>query len=719
MERSKTGRFSTKRKSFLLTLVVSIILLICIPLISFQLWVVQQSVEEIKTNYTESYIAALQSNAQSFNTQISLLDKTAVKISDDLLVNKLLQENASGYDIFLAAQAIKDYSVGLPSVECTCVYYPSRNAVLTEGYWRAMELFYDIAGAADESQQQELVRFLDDLKKMETLLLIGPGGNKLLIAQPIRLASQSSFDNAVIYIINLDDLMATFQVNLPSGASMAIVSPETEWLLYDTQFPVAECENDIFKQFLMDSRQHFCELTTQQGFVEIYKYMDYSTGNCYLSAMIKEDAQRQLTVYVDRVRDIMTMSLLLFAVFFIIVVYINYKPIRKLVQRHSVMMGKSDLSDLELLDSAFFARDEQISNQRSLLVGFILGDLLYGTQVNGELLEKQFGQSHLRYFSVVTVTSVEMTTSQSNEVADELWKNLENTEVYTTGVPNRTHVLFVLMSEYPIDEVLVKADVVMAIRTVLGCNGEVRVGKVVQKLEDIRESYYSSLMEESRDMKVNEIATVGAYPAEEVQYFIQRVCMGDEGEALKSLEKIEIIFTMRKYRPTYQQYYCYKLLTSVLTGLRENQITISEEQMDVLMAFRNQPKLFALLRELVSYCCNQVECGEENVNAQLQKKLLEYVEANLYNSELCLTSAADYLNVSTYAVSRLFKESTGTGFKEYVTAKRLDQAYKLLKTTADSVGDVARAVGIENTKYFFTLFKRHYGYSPQQVRTKE
>lgn len=141
--------------------------------------------------------------------------------------------------------------------------------------------------------------------------------------------------------------------------------------------------------------------------------------------------------------------------------------------------------------------------------------------------------------------------------------------------------------------------------------------------------------------------------------------------------------------------------------------------MDVLMAFRNQPKLFALLREMVSYCCNQVESGEENVNARLQKKLLEYVEANLNNCELCLTSAADHLNVSTYAVSRLFKESTGTGFKEYVTAKRLDQAYKLLKTTTDSIGEVAKAVGIENAKYFFTLFKKHYGYSPQQARTKE
>lgn len=70
-------------------------------------------------------------------------------------------------------------------------------------------------------------------------------------------------------------------------------------------------------------------------------------------------------------------------------------------------------------------------------------------------------------------------------------------------------------------------------------------------------------------------------------------------------------------------------------------------------------------------------------------------------------------------MSRLFKECTGMGFKEYVTAKRLDQAHKLLKSTSDSISDIAKAVGIDNVKYFFTLFKKYYGCSPQQVRAKE
>lgn len=205
----------------------------------------------------------------------------------------------------------------------------------------------------------------------------------------------------------------------------------------------------------------------------------------------------------------------------------------------------------------------------ALLAGFVLGDLIYGVHVEEGILDKQFDRNLLRYFTVVTVVSLEMSASQTNEVAEELWKNLDNTEVYTTGMPNRPHVLFILLSENPIDTVMVKAETIMALRTVLHCDGTVRVGKVVQNMEDIQESYYSSFMEKGSTPQIKE-NVAGEYPAKEVQYFVQRVCVCDKVEALKSLEQIEIIFAIRKYPPVYRQYYCYKLLASFLTGTREN-----------------------------------------------------------------------------------------------------------------------------------------------------
>ena len=100
----------------------------------------------------------------------------------------------------------------------------------------------------------------------------------------------------------------------------------------------------------------------------------------------------------------------------------------------------------------------------------------------------------------------------------------------------------------------------------------------------------------------------------------------------------------------------------------------------------------------------------------MQMQLLEYVDENLTKCELCLTSVADHMNMSVYAVSRLFKERTGTGFKEYVTAKRLDMAYRLLRTTSNNVVDIGKDVGFESASYFSTVFRKKFGVTPVQAR---
>ena len=97
-------------------------------------------------------------------------------------------------------------------------------------------------------------------------------------------------------------------------------------------------------------------------------------------------------------------------------------------------------------------------------------------------------------------------------------------------------------------------------------------------------------------------------------------------------------------------------------------------------------------------------------------QLIDYVNENLTNCELCLMSVADHMNMSTYAVSRLFKEKTGVGFKEHVTSQRLEMAYRLLRTTSDNVVNIGRNVGFESASYFSAAFRKKFGMSPLQAR---
>lgn len=107
---------------------------------------------------------------------------------------------------------------------------------------------------------------------------------------------------------------------------------------------------------------------------------------------------------------------------------------------------------------------------------------------------------------------------------------------------------------------------------------------------------------------------------------------------------------------------------------------------------------------------------EQGLPLDLHGYLLDYVNANCYNSALCLNSVADDLNASIYAVSRAFKDITGVGFKEYVTGKRLGRACHLLATTDKTIGEIAIQSGFENATYFTTVFKHEYGIPPTKYR---
>ena len=75
------------------------------------------------------------------------------------------------------------------------------------------------------------------------------------------------------------------------------------------------------------------------------------------------------------------------------------------------------------------------------------------------------------------------------------------------------------------------------------------------------------------------------------------------------------------------------------------------------------------------------------------------------------------MQTSIYTVSRIFKEATGTGFKEYITQKRLAYACHLLETSQISVAQIAADCGFENANYFTTVFKNEYGIPPSKYRS--
>lgn len=73
-----------------------------------------------------------------------------------------------------------------------------------------------------------------------------------------------------------------------------------------------------------------------------------------------------------------------------------------------------------------------------------------------------------------------------------------------------------------------------------------------------------------------------------------------------------------------------------------------------------------------------------------------------------------YLNRSY--LSTLFKQKTGMKFIDYLNDIRIEKASELLEHSDRKMYQISKAVGYDNPKYFFRIFKKKMGCSPEQYR---
>ena len=105
--------------------------------------------------------------------------------------------------------------------------------------------------------------------------------------------------------------------------------------------------------------------------------------------------------------------------------------------------------------------------------------------------------------------------------------------------------------------------------------------------------------------------------------------------------------------------------------------------------------------------------GTTSSRSQLTHEIIEYIQANLNNPDLCLQMISDHFSFSGAYISALVKEETGQGFAVYCERLRIANACEMLKNNA-KIQDVAEAVGYNSVHSFRRAFKKVLGILPSQ-----
>jgi AraC-like DNA-binding protein len=94
---------------------------------------------------------------------------------------------------------------------------------------------------------------------------------------------------------------------------------------------------------------------------------------------------------------------------------------------------------------------------------------------------------------------------------------------------------------------------------------------------------------------------------------------------------------------------------------------------------------------------------------------LEYLHAN-FTQEISLEGASRMQGFTPNYFGNLFRNAMGISFRDYLNKLRLRYACTLLSTTQMSVKEIALSSGYRSVEYFFYVFRRHLGTTPNQYR---
>ena len=128
-----------------------------------------------------------------------------------------------------------------------------------------------------------------------------------------------------------------------------------------------------------------------------------------------------------------------------------------------------------------------------------------------------------------------------------------------------------------------------------------------------------------------------------------------------------------------------------------------------------------LFRSLLRYVPYQILSEQQvqthNRKTERLKRLLGYIEDH-FREPIRLQDLAQIEKVSETHLSHFFREELQISFQDYLSRIRLEAAMELLRTTEQSVTDIAYSCGFSDPKYLNQSFKKYLQTTPREWRSR-
>ena len=144
-------------------------------------------------------------------------------------------------------------------------------------------------------------------------------------------------------------------------------------------------------------------------------------------------------------------------------------------------------------------------------------------------------------------------------------------------------------------------------------------------------------------------------------------------------------------------------------------ISNRRDYLPTLMGIEDTDSLWNWFSDRIIFSCRNISTKREESSNDAIEAAKKYIEKN-YTLNITLEDVSREVNISSYYLSRIFKEGTGENFIDYLTKLRIEKAKELLSTTQYSMKEICAKSGYSDPNYFSKTFKKNVGVTPTEYR---
>lgn len=161
---------------------------------------------------------------------------------------------------------------------------------------------------------------------------------------------------------------------------------------------------------------------------------------------------------------------------------------------------------------------------------------------------------------------------------------------------------------------------------------------------------------------------------------------------------------------------CSDLLAIVLRQAESLHLPTTKERVQALVTFNSQAEFIEQATVFIEELCDMVRQRISEDDYRLKKELLDYILENFKRADLSIQTTADELGIRKAQISTLIKEETGQGFVQYISFLRLNEFKRLLLCSNETIQKLVLQIGYGDVSNFLRKFKSIEGMTPGQFR---